>query len=158
MTLINKIKEKYTESILLIAWMGVIFFMSTDLFAFSRTSRYLVPALHTLFPDLSMKQIHAIHSFLRKCGHFTEYAILSLLWFRTLQLGDKQWSNRAALLAFLLSALYAVTDEFHQSFVPSRGPSMIDVGIDSAGAAFSLMVLRFVNSRFFFKGVSKLRS
>ena len=33
----------------------------------------------------------------------------------------------------LVGALYAASDEFHQSFVPGRGPSIIDVGIDSLG-------------------------
>jgi VanZ family protein len=59
-----------------------------------------------------------------------------------LQARDLTWSTRSALIAFLLSSVYAMTDEFHQSFVPSRGPSMIDVGIYSAGAAFSLLFLR----------------
>lgn len=138
----TKAKVTFSESILLVIWMAVIFFMSTDSFSFSQTSKFVVPILQTVFPFLSLKTIHFIHSLLRKLGHFTEYAVLSWLWFRTLQTGDKKWSTRSALLAFLLSSLYAATDEFHQSFVPSRGPSMIDVGIDSVGAAFSLLCLR----------------
>ena len=138
----RKFKEVYSEWLLLITWMGVIFLMSTDSFSFSKTSGYFVPFLKDLFPRIPLKTIHTLHFVLRKSGHFTEYAILSLLWFRTLQSGDKQWSTRSALLAFFLSACYAATDEFHQSFVPSRGPSWMDVSIDSIGAAFSLLSLR----------------
>lgn len=139
-------KVTYSEWFLLIVWMGIIFFMSTDSFSFPQTSKYVVPLLHAIFPFFSLRTIHSIHVFLRKLGHFTEYAILSWLWFRTLQARDLTWSTRSALIAFLLSSLYAATDEFHQSFVPSRGPSLIDVGIDSAGAAFSLLCLRLFKS------------
>ncbi|MBI1820975.1 MAG: VanZ family protein [Nitrospirae bacterium] len=120
--------------------------MSTDFFSFSKTSKFLFPLLQTIFPGLSLKSLHSIHVFLRKSGHFTEYAVLSFLWFRTLQSGEKKWSTRSAFLAFFLSACYAATDEFHQSFVLSRGPSLLDVGIDSAGAAFSLFVLRLLKA------------
>ena len=132
----------FSEWGLLIIWMVVIFFMSTDSFSFSKTSKYLIPLLHAVLPFLSLKTIHSIHFLIRKCGHFSEYAILSLLWFRTLQAKDPNWSTRSAVIAFIFSTVYAATDEFHQSFVPSRGPSVIDVGIDSAGAAFSLFCLR----------------
>lgn len=142
----RKFKEVYSEWFLLIIWMAVIFLMSTEFFSFSKTSKFLFPLLQTVFPGVSLKALHSIHVFLRKSGHFTEYAILSLLWFRTLQSGEKQWSTRSAFLAFFLSACYAATDEFHQSFVPSRGPSLLDVGIDSAGAGFSLFVLRLLKA------------
>ena len=135
-------KVTWSEWFLLIFWMGIIFFMSTDSFSFPQSSKFVIPLLHAIFPFFSMKTIHSIHVFLRKVGHFTEYAILGWLWFRTLQARDPAWSNRSAFLALLLSAVYALTDEFHQSFVPSRGPSLIDVGIDSAGAAFSLLCIR----------------
>lgn len=138
----SKFKITFSEWGILIIWMAVIFFMSTESFSFSRTSKYVIPLLHAIFPFFSLKTIHDLHTFLRKLGHFTEYAVLSWLWFRTLQARDLTWSTRSALMAFLLSSLYALTDEFHQSFVPSRGPSFVDVGIDSAGAAFALLILK----------------
>jgi VanZ family protein len=131
-----------SEWILLIIWMGIIFLMSTDSLSFAKTSKIIVPILHSIFPFFSMKTIQSLHFLIRKGAHFTEYAILSWLWFRTLQARDPAWSSRSALLAFLLSSLYAMTDEFHQSFVPSRGPSWTDVGIDASGAAFALLILR----------------
>jgi len=142
----QKLRISLSEWGLLIIWMLVIFFMSTDSFSFVRTSKYIVPVLHAILPFLSLKTIHLIHILLRKLGHFTEYAVLAWLWFRTLQAGDQNWSTRSALIAFFLSFLYAATDEYHQSFVPSRGPSVIDVGIDSAGAAFSIFCLRIFKS------------
>jgi VanZ family protein len=74
----------------------------------------------------------------RKVIHFGEYALLCFLWWRAL----KSVTNprRAALLAFVLASAYAVTDEFHQSFVEGRHGTPVDWLIDSAGAG--LVALR----------------
>jgi len=44
------------------------------------------------------------------------------------------------LLAWLAAAIFAVTDEFHQSFVPSRTESPVDVMIDICGAVVGLVI------------------
>jgi len=70
---------------------------------------------------------------LRKCAHATEYAMLMFLGFRVAQ---RYWDKRAALkYAFVGCVCYAFTDELHQVFIPGRGASLWDVGIDSLGAA-----------------------
>ena len=69
----------------------------------------------------------------RKLIHFGEYALLCfLLWrlFRT-SMPDR----RAALVALLISSLYAAGDELHQSFVDGRHGTPVDWAIDTAGAA-----------------------
>jgi VanZ family protein len=63
-------------------------------------------------------------------AHFVEYAVLGALV--TFAVGLK-WS-RAPLFAVVFSAAYAVTDEFHQSFVPGRVPDPMDLLVDIAGA------------------------
>lgn len=140
-------KTDFLDWGLLLAWMGVIFFMSTDTFSAANTSRFLFPALKFLFPVWAPSHFRLVHVMIRKTGHFTEYAVLALLWYRTLQIREKSWSYKAALLAVSLSVLYAMTDEFHQSFVPSRTASYVDVGIDSAGALFSMIALWMVVSK-----------
>lgn len=71
---------------------------------------------------------------LRKCAHMFEYAILFILNQRALKKTFSEWSvGKIILAAFCFSVLYAVSDEFHQSFVPSRGPSVRDVLIDTTG-------------------------
>jgi VanZ family protein len=76
----------------------------------------------------------------RKIIHFSEYALLCLLWWRALEadLGPR----RAALIAFLICSAYAATDEFHQSFVEGRHASPVDWLIDSAGAGVVAWRLR----------------
>lgn len=68
----------------------------------------------------------------RKLIHFTEYALLCFLWWRAL----KSVTNprRAVLLAFVLASAYAITDEYHQTFVEGRHGSPVDWLIDTAGA------------------------
>jgi VanZ family protein len=51
-------------------------------------------------------------------------------------------ATRAAVCAFLLSSLFAASDEFHQSFVEGRGATAVDWAIDSAGAALVALRLR----------------
>jgi VanZ family protein len=76
----------------------------------------------------------------RKIVHFAEYALLCFLWWRAL--GTRLSPGRAALLAFLVSSLYAATDELHQSTVEGRQGTPVDWVIDSAGAALVALRLR----------------
>jgi len=69
----------------------------------------------------------------RKVIHFGEYALLTYLCWRALEPSTNP--RRAALLAFVLASAYAVTDEYHQSFVEGRHGTPVDWLIDSAGAA-----------------------
>ena len=77
-----------------------------------------------------------MHQFVRKCGHFSEYFILSLLILRGIRAGRREAHVAWALAAIALVAGYAALDEFHQSFVPGRGGLEIsDVLLDTTGGA-----------------------
>jgi VanZ family protein len=76
----------------------------------------------------------------RKLLHFTEYALLCFLWWRALATVTNP--RRAALWAFLIASGYAVTDEFHQTFVEGRHGTPVDWLIDSAGAAVVALAVR----------------
>jgi len=73
-------------------------------------------------------------SFIKKSGHVIGYAILAFLYWRAMEFGkDKRW------IAWLLALLFAMTDEFHQSFVSGRHPTIWDVILfDNLGALISL--------------------
>jgi VanZ family protein len=75
---------------------------------------------------------------LRKLAHTAEYAVLGALLFRA--------AERAGL-AFMLGALYAVSDEIHQSLVPGRLGSPFDVAIDAAGVACGIVLWQLVRTR-----------
>src|SRR3954447_11484435 len=68
----------------------------------------------------------------RKLVHFAEYGLLAFLWARALR--TRMEARRAALLALLVASLYAVTDEYHQTFVKGRVGHPLDWAIDTAGA------------------------
>jgi VanZ family protein len=76
----------------------------------------------------------------RKLIHFAEYALLCFLWWRPL--ATVTTPRRAALYAFLIASGYALTDEFHQSFIEGRHGTPVDWLIDSAGAAAAALRLR----------------
>ena len=81
---------------------------------------------------------------LRKCAHMTEYGVLYLL-------ARRAFAGTTALQptmdSFIFTVLYAASDEFHQSFVPTRGPSVRDVMLDSAGAYIALRLRQWIHGR-----------
>jgi VanZ family protein len=126
-------------------WMWVIFSASGDAMSFGHSSRIIGPLVRWLFPHLSDEAVHAIVVLVRKCAHVGEYAVLALLLWRAMRkpvapgAPRRQWSS--AGLVFALVALYAASDEFHQSFIPSRQGSAWDVLLDSLGGALGLLGL-----------------
>jgi VanZ family protein len=134
-----------------IAWMILIFAGSTDALSAEHTSRFLIPFLRWLDPQISFQTIAAIHFALRKLGHLTEYAILAaLLWrawrgsLRSTRLrqgyGEQASEFCTVVISLGIAAMFAMSDEFHQSFVPTRTPSENDVLIDICGAVVGLTI------------------
>src|SRR5262252_5636927 len=125
----------------LLIWLGVIFVGSTSVMSAEHTSRYIVPFLLWLKPGMSPEAIWTILVVTRKCAHVSEYAVLGLLLWRALRsvpsLGTKTLMVFGA--ALLGCALFAASDEFHQTFVKSRTPSVRDVFLDVGGALLGLL-------------------
>lgn len=92
-----------------VAWCGLIYYFSS------------IPDLQTPF---------SFDYPLRKAAHMAEYAVLFAL-LRRAQVGRSS--------AFIGCVLYAVTDEWHQTFVPGRVGAVSDVVIDAAGALTGLV-------------------
>lgn len=130
----------------MVIWMALIFVGSTDLLASSNTSRFLVPLIRWVAPGLSAKSVRNIQVIIRKGGHAFEYAVLALLVWHTLGTFEEDlpgvWTFRRACLSWGLATTYAMSDEFHQSFVNSREGQPFDVAVDATGAALALLVLR----------------
>lgn len=75
---------------------------------------------------------------LRKLAHLGSYALLTLLWWRALA----PISRKALPIAALIAFLFAVSDEYHQTFVEGRHGSPVDVAIDTAGIALAMLFAR----------------
>jgi VanZ family protein len=132
-----------------ILWMALIFIGSTDALSAEHTSRFLVPFLRWLDPQISWAALNAIQTLIRKLGHVTEYAILAALLWRALR-GAARWSAKMSILFAIVwigCAIFAASDEFHQSFVPSRTSSFRDVMIDICGALIGLAICVAVATR-----------
>jgi VanZ family protein len=128
--------------------MALIFSASADANSAQTSSRFLEPLLRWLFPEISAEALGRAILAVRKLAHVTEYAILAGLCWRALRGGRRGWSGNAAVGAFLISAAYAITDEWHQSFIPNRQGTLTDVLIDMVGAGVALAGIRwFVRRR-----------
>jgi VanZ family protein len=120
-----------------LVWLMTMFIFSTDAFSSNETSKIIVPALTYLFPKLSSDQIDFWHIFIRKCGHISEYFILTVLAFRSFKYEEIDPLIRT--MTFVLMA--ALLDEWHQSFTASRGASIVDVGYDCVGGVLALWLI-----------------
>lgn len=78
---------------------------------------------------------------LRKIAHITEYGILAFLVWRAIFHSIKINLTKVYAWSGALSLLYAISDEIHQSFVPTRNGSIFDILIDGVGIALMLCFL-----------------
>ena len=125
----------------LVVWALLIFIGSGSVLSAEHTS-VVLQFVKWLFPSTSPESLAWFHFFLRKAGHLTEYAILATLAARAFRNSSHQFIQRHWFkFSILLAVVYALSDEFHQSFVPSRTASIHDSLIDSAGALIALVVI-----------------
>ncbi|MBB5195134.1 VanZ family protein [Anaerocolumna cellulosilytica] len=140
------------KKILLLVWLPAIFMM-VIIFRFSSSTGIKSSGLSSnvtdslfntmdkivdlnLTPEAELKWKEMIHTPLRKAGHFTEYALLSITVSLPLYIVHKKRGRVLFLYTLSICFLYACTDEIHQLFVPERSGQFTDVLIDSAGACF----------------------
>ncbi len=71
----------------------------------------------------------------KKICHFGEYTILYLLIF-------KATGKKSIIKPLILTLLYALTDEWHQTFIPGREGTLRDVGFDAFGAVLGLILAK----------------
>lgn len=132
--------------------MTLIFSFSGDKASFTTSSRIIGPIVHFFFPNLPPENVNQIVMVVRKCAHLTEYALLALLVWRArrqpVRRDPRPWSRKDALFAICVCAAYAATDELHQTFVPNRQGSLVDVLIDTAGAVAGIFALWFLGKLF----------
>jgi len=104
----------------IILWMGLIYFLSS-------------------FHKLQASPVGWQDFIFRKTAHFTEYAILNILCYRALKNTTKLNLAKILFWSFLITFLYALSDEYHQTFVSGRTGRFFDIGIDSMGNLFGLL-------------------
>jgi VanZ family protein len=91
-------------------------------------------------PPDNLPNFDLLDKAIKKGGHMVGYGLLGLSYLYALGLNKKRYA-----IAWLLAVLYAITDEFHQSFVSSRSPSVWDVVLfDNLGAITSLCLFNMI--------------
>jgi VanZ family protein len=116
------------------AWACLIFVFSTDHFSSANTAQLFGSLSSWLFPEIPTEEIAPVHGLIRKLGHWTEYFILAVLMMRALRKETgKNLELRHAVHTLIFILIYALSDELHQVFVPSRTASLGDVMIDVLG-------------------------
>lgn len=113
----------------LIIWMIVIFILSSSLFSSEATGEYIVGFWNSLA---------------RHMAHISEYLILFLLFYRALNSGLKEFKYSLTVNGTIGVFIYAISDEFHQHFVPGRHFRLVDLGYDLCGIVLGIAVLKLI--------------
>lgn len=127
---------------LLALWMLLIFGFSAQAAHQSKEvslglTDLLVRFINFCFP-LSDVSVASWHSMIRKMAHLFLYFVLGILMIHALRTSRISW-KRGLFLALLFCFLYAVSDEYHQFFIPGRGAQASDVVLDSGGSALGVL-------------------
>ena len=80
-----------------------------------------------------------------KAAHLLVYFVLCGFTYRALKNQNRipalaRWSM---MICVLMTVLYGATDEFHQSFVPNRDASLLDLAADAVGAFLFVVIVKF---------------
>ena len=110
-----------------LAWMALIFVLSAQ-------------------PDLPHVEGRWLDVLLKKAGHAVVYGVLAWLYRRALR---RHIPTGTALRAISigLAVAYAMSDEYHQTFVPGRNGNLVDVAIDVVGACGAMLLARWQERR-----------
>ena len=131
-----------------VLWMTVIFLFSsqpadestqTSLRVERAVCALMIPGYVWKTPEEQTALAERIEFPVRKGAHMTEYAILAVLLFG--MLAEENIKGSTAVMAVIMTVIYASTDEFHQLFVPGRSGQLRDVLIDTCGAAAGVLII-----------------
>ena len=112
---------------------GLIFSLSTATFSSAQTEALITSLYSQLMPWFAALSIETADLLIRKLAHLSEYFIFRFLVSHVLQKRSALMSVRQISVAIPLGIIYAISDELHQSFVPSRTASAMDVLLDTIG-------------------------
>ena len=140
------VKKRVLQGLLWVCvalWMGLIFCLSsqTAVESSSLSGGFVKEIATVLTPDFqkypSAKQdtiIEAWQYVARKCAHASLFGILGVLTTLAMNVTEMRKKRLLILISIGICLFYAMSDEFHQIFIPGRSPQITDVGIDFCGA------------------------
>ena len=142
-------KRKLVFASMVIVWMSIIFLLSSRTSEVSTNDsnriglligKTFVPNFEEWNEERQMEFAKNIDYPIRKTAHALEYAILGILLAGAL-VDEKKRQRVRILIPWVLGTFYAVTDEFHQFFVPGRSGQVSDVALDSTGVLIGVLTV-----------------
>ena len=88
------------------------------------------------FLQLSESQTAFLNVIFRKSVHLSAFGLLAVLFYYGI--------GKKFLIAWIVTTVYAATDELHQVFLPDRTGAVTDVFIDSIGAILALCIIKLL--------------
>ena len=98
-----------------------------------------IESIQKLEPSKKAEVLNKIEHVIRKLAHFSLYTLVGILSMSLMSTYKIKQLKRIGI-SLGIGILYAISDEFHQSFVPGRGPMVSDVFIDTFGVVFGFVV------------------
>lgn len=144
---------RISSFVLLIFWCVLIFLFSAQNAEKSSntSSGIVIKIVETLYPEFenfSTEKQESITNTLtfvvRKTAHFSEYFVLGALAFTVVVTFTRHKLFVRNLCAVLFCALYSVSDEIHQYFVPGRACRLFDMFVDVSGSFIAVMLLTVI--------------
>ena len=108
-----------------------------------QVTRYIVEIISKLKSmNINQKEyyIGRLHPIVRKLAHFSIYAVVGFSVMGFMCTFDIK-NIFKVIISLSVGVTYAISDEIHQHFIPGRGPSIVDVGIDSLGVITGIFIL-----------------
>ncbi len=107
----------------------------------------IIPFSKNLSDATKQEVISSLNFIIRKCAHFTLYALLGFLAYgavkSTFSFSEKSYKK----YSFVICVVYAIFDEIHQYFVPGRACRLYDIVIDGLGAVFGIFIFNYIGKR-----------
>jgi VanZ family protein len=132
---LQSLERRIVTTIAVAAFLLVLAMFAGALLAPRNTLAIVDPLVRLLRPSASAHDIERVHNMARKFGHF----MIPASAFALMVLGPLR---KRPLIALALCALFAMLDEFMQTYTPGRSGSFLDVILDTSGALFAYFVYR----------------
>lgn len=142
----SPILKRIISLIFLLLWMGLIFFLSNQTADESSavSGGLIKTVIKFILPEISPETlkdiVSALQFFVRKGAHFTLYTVLGIFSFLTFITYERLSLTFRTVLSVFIGVVYAVSDEFHQTFISGRSGEARDVFIDSCGVLLGALI------------------
>jgi len=138
-------KRRILNWALLISWMSIIAIMSQKSAELSDAqSMGLIYRMQTFGVDMVSIFGSYTNFLVRKLAHLFEYMILGILFFNVFSMYFKR--KKIIILTISLVIFYAITDEYHQTFIVGRQGTIRDVFIDGCGGVLAVIIRNYLGN------------